>query len=366
MTKRHVKCLGWTTAVIVTALGAAAPAEAGTAPTVRHTTHIVHPGESIQRAVDRARPGHTILIRPGTYRESVLITTPHLTIRGSGPDTVLTGANRGAAVRSENTCARDGNGICVIGRTGRPVEGVSIHDLTLTDYRKNGLWASRTDRLSVEKVNARTNGQWGMAQEWSTRGRFHANLARDNKESGIFIANTIDREGGGLDTRGASVTSNRLVGNRIGVTLRRVRNLTVQDNRINGNCGGVFVVGDEGTPPAGAMTIRANVVERNNRYCAGNSRLPYIQGSGIVLTGTERTLVTRNVVRNNHGESPLSGGIVLFKSFVGATNERNVISYNTALGNRPADLVDQEPGNNNRFIDNVCRVSKPSGLCRLP
>ncbi|MEV6318133.1 right-handed parallel beta-helix repeat-containing protein [Streptomyces sp. NPDC051776] len=328
---------------------------------------MVRPGQSIQQAVDRARPGDTIFIKPGTYRESVLITTSDLTIRGAGPDTVLTGANRSkSARRSVSTCAADGNGICVIGRASRPVADVSIRDLTLTDYRKNGLWASRTDRLSVTRVNARTNGQWGLAQEWSTRGRFRANVARDNKESGIFIANTVDREGGGLDTRGARVTGNRLVGNRIGVTLRRVRNLAVQGNRINGNCGGVFVVGDEGTPPAGDMTIRYNVVERNNRYCPGNSRLPYIQGSGIVLTGTEKTLVTRNVVRNNRGESPLSGGIVLFKSFVGAPNERNVISYNVALGNRPADLVDQQPGHNNRFINNVCLVSKPAGLCRLP
>ncbi|MEU6082391.1 right-handed parallel beta-helix repeat-containing protein [Streptomyces sp. NPDC047108] len=350
----------------MTGLGAAAPADASPAPKTRHDTHIVRPGESIQRAVDRARPGDTILIRPGTFRESVLITTSHLTIRGSGRDTVLTGAPRSTSTRSAHTCATDGNGICVIGRSNRPVEGVSIGDLTVTDFRKNGLWASWTDRLSVHRVNARTNGQWGMAQQWSTRGRFRANVARDNKESGIFIANTVDREGGGLDTRGASVTANRLVGNRIGVTLRRVRNLTVQANSISGNCGGVFVVGDEGNPPAGDMTIRHNVVERNNRYCPGNSRLPYIQGSGIVLTGTEQTLVTRNVVRNNRGESPLSGGIVLFKSFVGATNERNVISDNVALGNRPADLVDQQPGNDNRFINNVCQVSKPSGLCRLP
>src|SRR5262249_50025500 len=34
------------------------------------TTWIVHPGESIQDAVDQASPGDTISILPGTYREA--------------------------------------------------------------------------------------------------------------------------------------------------------------------------------------------------------------------------------------------------------------------------------------------------------
>ncbi|MGP3922146.1 right-handed parallel beta-helix repeat-containing protein [Streptomyces sp. 8N616] len=362
MMKRQIKCLGWTTAVIVTGLGAAAPAGAGPVTKAAERTLVVRPGQSIQKAVDAARPGDTVLIRPGTYRQSVTVTTSGLTIRGSGARTVLTGA----AKRAADACGKAGNGICVLGTSNRRIENVRIRSLTLRDYKKNGLWASHTDRLSVQRVSARDNGQWGLAQERSTRGDFRRNAARDNKDAGIFIANTVDREGGAIDTQGASVSGNRLSGNRIGVTVRRVRNLTVQRNHINGNCGGVFVVGDEGNPPAGDLTVRHNVVERNNKYCPGNTRLPYIQGSGIVLTGSEETLVTRNVVRNNEGASPLSGGIVLFKSFVGARNERNVISYNVALGNKPADLVDQDPGANNRFIRNVCRVSKPPGLCLKP
>jgi hypothetical protein len=102
---------------------------------------------------------------------------------------------------------------------------------------------------------------------------------------------------------------------------------------------------------------------RNNKSCPKTARLDALQGSGIVLTGTEDTLITQNVIRDNAGTSPLSGGIVLFKSFVGTASERNRISDNELSGNSPADLVDQETGKANTFEANTCQVSRPAGLC---
>jgi len=83
-----------------------------------------------------------------------------------------------------------------------------------------------------------------------------------------------------------------------------------------------------------------------------------------VLTGTEKTVVDGNRVVGNTGTSPLSGGIVLFKSFVGVTNDDNRVSDNVLDGNGPADLVNTETkGKGNTFRHNACRASKPSGLC---
>ncbi|MCM2577384.1 right-handed parallel beta-helix repeat-containing protein [Streptomyces meridianus] len=352
MTKHQVTFIGWVAAAMVAGLAAAPAAHAS-------DVHLVHSGESIQKAVNAARAGDTVIVFPGTYRESVQIKKSGVTLRGSGSATVLKPSTK----KAKNACAKAGNGICVTGTDSKPLRNVSIRSLVVSSFKKNGIWATRTDSMTVRGVTARYNGQWGIAQERSTRGYFRNNTARNNVESGIFLANTIDREGGATDTKGAVVRDNDLTGNRIGVTLRRIRNLSVHHNTISGNCGGVFVVGDEGVPAAGDMTIRSNIVYKNNKFCAGNSRLPAIQGAGIVLTGAQDTTVSRNFVADNNGSSPLSGGIVLFKSFVGAPNSNNVIRDNMAQRNLPADLADRDTGTGNRFTRNSCTVSEPTGRC---
>ncbi|MFJ4624154.1 right-handed parallel beta-helix repeat-containing protein [Streptomyces sp. NPDC088812] len=431
MTKCHIAYLACTAAVVGAGLGAAPPVSG-------HATLVVHPGQSIQKAVDAAAPGDTVLVTPGTYRESVRVTTPGLTLRGVGRGVVLEPATRPAsttqpaagttqtagtpqtaagttqpaagttqpagtpqtadqqaATRQTATrpadpkkaagkdagkaagkdagkgtgkaaagCAEAGNGICVEGTKDRRLEGVTITSLTVTGFARTGVSAAWTDRLTVRNVLAAKNGVWGIAEEHSRRSVFRANTARENGDAGLFLANTVTSEEGAANTGGTVVDRNRLEGNRIGVTVRRLRNVTVEHNRITGNCAGVFVVGDENKPKAGVVTVSGNRVERNNKSCPKTARLDALQGSGIVLTGVDDTVVTRNTVRDNAGASPLSGGIVIFKSFVGTPSERNRISDNVLSGNSPADLVDTDTGGkDNTFERNSCRASRPAGLC---
>ena len=367
MTKRHIAYLACTAALLATGLGAA-PAGAG------EKIHVVRPGESIQKAVDAAKSGDTILLAPGTYSQSVRLTHSHLTLRGWNGESVLKPATKKAvkarkkagkkAGRKGNSCAKAGNGICVEGTKGHPVTDVTITGLTVTGFAKNGLWSSYTDKLAVRDVTAEKNGQWGIAQEHSTRGVFSHNTARNNGDAGLFLANTATQEGGATDTKGAMIAGNRLSGNRVGVTVRRLRNLTISHNDITANCAGVFVVGDETPPRAGALTVSDNRIVKNNKYCAKTARLPFLQGSGIVLTGAEDTEVARNLITDNEGSSPLSGGIVIFKSMVGVTSERNRISENKLERNSPADLVNGDlAGEGNTFQGNTCEASEPEGLC---
>lgn len=357
MRKRHITCLVGIAAVSAAGLGTAVPAASAAAPGVR----VVRPGQSIQAAVDAARPGDTVVVRPGTYRESVLISTPGLTLRGSGDRTVLVPGASGA--QPGNACAKAGNGVCVLGTAQHTVDGVSVRSLAVSGFAKSGVWASWTDGLEVRSVTASSNGVWGIAQQRSTRSDLRDNTARSNGDAGIFVANSVDEEGGATDTGGTRVRGNTVTDNRIGFTARRVRNLSVRDNTFTANCSGVFVVGDEGTPQAGAMSVRSNRISGNNKFCAATDRLPAIQGSGIVLTGTASTEVRSNVIRDNVGATPLSGGVVLFKSFVGAKNTDNTVSGNVVLGNQPADLANRDTGTGNRFTGNVCTTSAPAGMC---
>ncbi|WP_225831004.1 right-handed parallel beta-helix repeat-containing protein [Streptomyces sp. NK08204] len=371
MTKRHITYLACTTALLSAALGTT-PASAA------HRTLVVHPGESIQKAVNAARPGDTVIVLGGTYHESVTVKTPGVTLRGVGPRTVImpTDAQKAAAANAQKapassaakkasvSCLEGGNGICVVGAKDTALRDVTVADLTLKGFPRIGLWSMGTDRLTVKRVTSDNNGQWGIAQEHSTRGVFRQNIARNNGDAGLFLANNVKAEEGATDTRGAVVDRNYLEGNRIGITVRRLRNLSVTRNAMTGNCSGVFVVGDENKPKTRMVTVSDNLVEHNNKYCAKTARMPFLQGSGIILTGVDDTLVRRNLVIANSGKSPLSGGIVLFKSMVGVASERNRITGNWLADNSPADLVNQESAKSrNTFPNNFCRASQPAGLC---
>ncbi|WP_405010553.1 nitrous oxide reductase family maturation protein NosD [Kitasatospora sp. NBC_01539] len=334
------------------ALAAAPPAHAA-------TVHLVDPGGSIQAAVDAAAPGDTVQLVAGTYRESVLISRSDIRLRGVGPATVLTPD----PAQTGNACATAGHGICVHGTDAQPLTGVQVSSLTVTGFTKNGLDASDTDGLRVTGVGAHRNGQQGISQEKSVRARLTGNSATDNVQAGIFLANSVANEGGAIDTQGTVIRANHLSGNRIGVIVRRARTLTVDANDITGNCGGVFVVGDEGVPKAGALTVSRNRVVENNKYCPPNPRLAFIQGTGILFTGAEDSLVTDNQVQDNKGASPMSGGIVLFSSVVGTPNNRITVTRNVLSSNGPADLADRDTGTGNTFTGNYCGVSEPAGHC---
>ncbi|MFE3323658.1 nitrous oxide reductase family maturation protein NosD [Streptomyces sp. NPDC059176] len=352
MTKQQIMYLGSVALLMASGVGAAAPKPVP-------VTRTVNPGQSIQAAVNAAKPGDTIQIAPGTYRESVQIAKSDLTLRGSGRSTVIAAP----AVKPAHTCGQAGNGICVLGTSAKPVRNVRIESLRVLGAKKNGLWASGTDRLSVRQVTVDKSGNWGIATERSLRTEVVRNTARDNAESGIFLSNTVDSEAGATDARRAVVKENLMTGNRVGLTVRRLRNLTVEGNAFTANCAGVFLVGDEGVPRAGALTVRRNWVHNNNKLCPKTARLPVIQGAGIVLTGVERVTVEDNTVWGHAGSSPFAGGIVLFKSIVGAPNSGNVIRDNVLLNNATADLANRDTGKGNRFDGNFCRVSQPAGLC---
>ncbi|GAA2087013.1 right-handed parallel beta-helix repeat-containing protein [Kitasatospora saccharophila] len=348
-------------ASVPAALAAAPAAAAPTGPTV----YRVAPGSSVQAALDAAAPGDVVELAAGRYPGSVTLATDGVTLRGRGAATVLV-----PDPADRSSCAQAGDGVCVTGSADergvpvRTLSGAVVESLTVAGFPRNGIGAAVTDRLTVRRVTVHDNGRQGISVEMSTRTALTDNEARDNGQAGIFVANWYDRKGGALETLGTEVSENRLTGNRIGLQLRRVRGLTVEANLAFGNCGGVFVIGDDGVPRAGALTVRDNVVRANNRYCPPIPRLDSVQGTGILLTGTEDVTVSGNQVTDHTGTSPMSGGVVLYPSAVGAPNARAAVTGNALRDNLPADLADRDPrGTGNAFTENACGTSEPAGHC---
>jgi hypothetical protein len=344
------------TAVAVTGLASLAPASQA-ADGAHGRVHVVKPGHSIQRAVDHARPGDTILLKAGYYEGGVLV-RKRLTIRGEGNKTILRPGRHDHCAKAK----APGMGICVVGSPRYKVSGVTIRNLTVWGFKDTGVYGIYTDRLSVLAVLAKKNGEYGIAEFRSTRGRFLWNWAIENDEdAGLYVGDTPD-------ARGTVVADNHSFGNTLGVLVRHAHHVVVRDNEIAGNCVGVALVDDGQAGGQGHNAVWKNKVVKNNRTCEEHGPVPALGGTGILLLGGEHNTIAKNVVKYNRGRLPSSGGIVLLpgeppRNGHARPARYNLIAGNIALRNAPFDLVDKSGSRTNRFRHNKCRTSNPHHLC---
>ncbi|MEO3827143.1 right-handed parallel beta-helix repeat-containing protein [Actinomadura sp. B10D3] len=341
------------TVVALGGLASFAPAgQAATAGGKGGRTHVVRPGHSIQKAVDRARPGDVIKLKAGRYDGGVLI-RKRLTIRGAGDRTVVRPGRKDHCRKA----GVPGNGFCVVGRAKHPVRGVTIKSLKVERFKDTGVFGTYTDRLTVTHVLAARNGEYGIAEFNSTRGAFVHNRAIDNRlDAGLYVGDI-------RNARGTVVAHNHASGNAIGVLVRHARHVKVYGNKLVGNCTGVVLADDGQKGGQGHTKVWKNQVEKNNRFCPGQGPVPPLGGTGILLFGGDHNSIEKNTVKGNRGKLPYSGGIVLFPSPAQRPAKHNLIKFNLVRGNAPFDLVDNSGSGTNRFRHNSCGTSRPNGLC---
>lgn len=326
------------------------PAAASAARTI-----VVHPGESIQAAVDRADSGDTVLIEPGHYRQSVLVAKDNLRIRGSGTGpggTVIT-----PAATPSGACGTQGSGICVLDPDQqRTIVGTRVDSLEVRGFPQDGVVGVATRGLIVRNVKALNNGRYGITKFASSGGRFIHNVATGSADAGIYLGDSPN-----ANTR---IAGNDVSNNGFGILVRNAQDASIQFNNVHGNCIGIFVWWLPGT--AGESVIRYNTSQHNNKFCAGGDEVTFdYSGSGIALMGAHGTVVTNNSVLGNRGSTPVSGGIVLVSGEAdgGPPSDGNTIRGNTAFKDAPADIIDRS-GGTNTFRRNFCSRSIPGGLCR--
>jgi nitrous oxidase accessory protein NosD len=309
--------------------------------------------------VDAARPGDTIMVRQGTYHETVVIRTDGLTLRGAGA---------GKTILEPPATPNNGCGICVFGQ-GDPfgaapptgfVSGDRISRLTVRNFAFSGVFGWGTDRLAVSEVDAVDNGGYGISRFESRRTLFEDNRASGSGEAGFYVGDSPDAA--------TTVTGNQAWGNDIGFFVRHAHGVTVSDNRSWGNCFGVLVLDDGQPGGAGDVKIRDNQVSGNNRFCPATEDTPPHGGGGVVLLGAVRTRVWNNDVTNNNIAEASAigrGGVVVASAADsnGADASQIVVKDNEIRRNSPADIVWDGKGTGNRFRGNDCGTSIPTGFC---
>jgi parallel beta-helix repeat protein len=247
------------------------PASAGN----RGDTITVPKGGDIQGAINRADPGDTVLVGPGTYKGPVFITTDRVSLIGAGAkETWIVAPSAKAPF-----C-----GICVLGNVHKgqivnAVSGVTVKGFTVKGFREFGIAGSGSMSLSVRNVHAANNGEYGITAFNSQGAQFFGNTTWGNGEAGFYIGDSPNSR--------AMVWNNTAYDSQFGFFFRDASFGTAENNTAWGNCAG-FVVLNTGAPgPTKRWVIKNNVAHDNSRACSGGEGPP-VSGIGVALVGTTR------------------------------------------------------------------------------
>jgi hypothetical protein len=316
--------------------------------------NIVHPGESIQAAVDAAEPGDTIVVQKGIYNETVVIDKDGISLRGG--KAVLEPPSE----PTEGPC--EGAGLCVLGdvdfQTGEVseyVEDVSISGFTVRDFSVYGIVGIGARDARFVKNRSFDNGEYGITSFFSTGTKVISNVTSGAEDAAIYVGDSPH-----ANTR---IANNDTYDSASGILVRNALHGHIIANKAHNNCIGINFIADA-PGPAGEFEVDGNRVQHNNRACPVTAETPRLSGVGIGLLGARSVKIRGNLVLKNVPSGPpaLSGGVVLVRGIEGTAPKNNSVVGNVILRNHP-DIFWDRSGSGNRFVGNLCNTSVPSSLC---
>jgi hypothetical protein len=306
---------------------------------------------TLQLAIARAQPGDTIVLAPGTYPGgNVVPPAKHdLTIRGADRnEVVLDGAN----LRRHGILVHAG--------------GVSILNLSVHDFRLNGLYWEGADRYRASYVTVWNVGGYGIYAEDGEEGVVDHAYVSGAADAAYYVGEckpcraTISNVVAALSAVGYSGT------NATGVVLR--------DSLWDRNGAGILpnTYENEALAPQARTTILRNTVTNS-----GRARVPIrtplagFIGIGIAVAGGNANTITGNRVTRSERYGIAIFPTARFVVFDPNTPEpgppwrprRNRVTRNVVTGSGRADIaLAQGSGKGNCFSRNVAGRSLPRGL----
>lgn len=234
----------------------------------------------IQKAVEDAEPGDTVEILAGTYEQGAIVQTDHLTISGAGQNvTILDGDPGGDRL--------DEYGIAVYS------DHVTIQDLTVRDFGRDGVYFDGVIGFYVHRVSAINNLVYGIYAIRSEVGIVSDSYATEHPDSGFYIGETLNCE--------CVIKNVHAAGNLIGYSGTAASHVTIRDSTFQHNAEGVVpnVLPNEPLPQTN-LVVTQNVIRNNNNETASNqwhfNGLHVPPGAGVTIAGGSNNLVTDNVI----------------------------------------------------------------------
>ena len=299
-------------------------------------TLIVKAGESVQAAVNKAKPGDTIQVMPGVYRETVFIDKENITLQGVIVDGKWPVMDGGGKLN---------DGILASGH------GVLIQRFWVQGYKGNGIMTQGANNYKIID-NYVDGGFYGIFPQFGKNGLVARNRTTRVEDAGIYVGMSDN----------VDVIGNEAWGNVIGIESENSRDMLIEGNYLHDNTNGLAITLIPGLPvkDAARTTIRHNFVIGNNlkNFAPPSSIAASMpSGVGILLLGVKDSTIEGNIITRNRTSAILTSDHATF----GMASDTKVDPFPTNI----AILDNHYADNGNQPIDAFKMVLKTAGVKRV-
>lgn len=295
---------------------------------------------TIQKAVNAAKPGSTVVIKPGVYKTAVTVETNGLIIRGVDRfRTILHGEDK------------RNNGFVVDG-----ADRVTIKNLTVRNYLGNGIFYNDSTNYLISKIDSIKNRTYGIYAFDSYHGVIKDSFGWGSGDSAFYIGQCLHCS--------ALIENVHSEKNYLGYSGTNATGVVIRGSTFVRNGAGIVpntLPTEEFAPNRG--TIMLNNLVKNNNYenipAAGFSEsvgIPF--GTGIWFAG-----ILNSVARNNTVVGHKRYGILITPSIDGNSVPENNRVYNNKISKSGIyDLAFDGGGANNCWKANAFKTSGPPDI----
>ena len=241
--------------------------------------HVVEPGGSIQKMVERAQPGDTIQVMPGTYSETVYIDKDDIHLVGvilAGERATLDGLGK-----LNDAILYSGNNII-------------IENFKITAYKGNGIMSQAGNNFEIRNNIIIDTGIYGIFPQLGKNGLIEHNVVSGIADAAIYVGMSDN----------IHVAYNEVFDSVAGIEIENSRHAIVEHNHTHHNTGGILAFITPGLPVKDTydVIIRNNFILDNNtaNFGAPGSTVAGIPaGTGILVMAADDVIIEGNIISNN-------------------------------------------------------------------